>query len=737
MQWFDHQQTDSLVTMCQKNGYTLSGQKDSANYHFRSLLAQTSDGIARNYQFAANDSALMFISWDNFGHAEQGAMEAQLQTLRFKRLDARVDGNFITTTFDNGTFIVEQQYEAVEIPGTNKHASLFRHRLYRKFGPFDHLNGIKERYESDSNGNRFLAWKETVRNGVLDGPRTGYYPSGKIRLEEHYANGRLSGKQHEYTESGMLSHSVTYSYNWHYGPEKWYNKDGEVIRSVNWQRDLKTGQEIEKKNGKTVRLITYKQGVANGKAILPVYGYKQDSLNDFPEMLEETNFVKGQKNGPFIRYISDTKVTILAGTYVNNQLHGPIRMYGTDGNLWLLENYANGLKDGESFRYENSGDTKGIMLYKQHWKHGAQDSVQLVFVTTGEHAGDTAKIQYYQNNKPHGPSRGYYYPVYERNHAVTWFPYTQRANYNEYGLTGNYLLDYPDSLHVEGEYNLNNKQGLWTSVRKLQDHTDSTISNYERGALNGAFERRIGNRYSEKGHYVNGFREGSWETAGDTLEHSELQLKMNYRKGMLDGIRTYTIGGKCVREDSLSRDELVRVRFKNDSIQTTYQLTELNLEHQAAFFTFQLQGHDSLISCRLKVETYETLNYPVFFKHWIDYFSPDVLPQAFVWGPVTIETDSVIYTADRIASPRAISSIKYKQSGIVQEIETRNGAPYYYFSLNDQPFSGKLYSEMEHCEYQVKNGLLNGWILYSDTGGNPVKRSKFKAGICKKTEKQD
>lgn len=737
IQWFDYQQTDSLVTACLKNGYTLSEKKDSLDSHFRSLDAQTAEGLKRNCRFIANDTALQFISWDHFGHAEQGMMDVQLQALRFKRLDARVDGNFITTTFDNGSFIVEQQYEAIEIPGTKSHASLFRYQLYRKFGPFDHLNGIKERYESDPSGKRFLAWKETVRNGVLDGPRIGYYPSGKIRLEENYVNGRLSGKQQEYTESGMLSHSAIYSYNWHYGPEKWYNKDGEVIRSVNWQRDLKTGQEMEKKNGRIVRLINYKQGIPNGKAILPVYSYFQDSVTDFPEMLEEVTFLKGQKNGSFIRYIPDTKVTILSGTYLNNQLHGALRIYGSDGKLVLLENYSNGLKNGASFRYADTEASKEVVLYKQFWKNGVQDSTEFLFVTAGEHTGDTAKIQFYQNNKLYGPSRGFYYPVYDRNNQVKWFPYTQTAQYDEYGLTGNYLLDYPDSIYREGTYLQNKMHGAWISVRKRAGRTDSTRSNYENGLLQGDFERQINDFYSEKGHYVHGLREGTWKVTGDSLQYQDFQTILNYRKGKLDGIRTYTVGGKCVREDSLSNDELIRVRFRNDAIQTSYELTSVNIEQWKANFAFQQQRQDTLISCRLELQTDEVLNHPVFLQHWVDYFSPDVLPREFVRGPVTIETDSLICSADGLVFPLNITSVKYKHSGILQELTNWDGVRIDYFSLDEKPFSGTFYSAIDRCEYTVKNGLLNGWVTYSDASGKPVRRSKFKTGICKKTQKLD
>ncbi len=678
---------------------------------------------------------MIFISWDHFGSTGQQAIDAQLKTLRFKKLDARVDGDFITTTFDNGFFIVEEQYQAIDIPGTNDQISHFRYQLYRELGPFDHLNGLKKKYEFDQYGKRFLAWEETLKNGVLNGPRIGYYPSGKIRLEENYVNGRLSGKQNEYTESGALSHSATYSYHWRYGPEKWFNKEGEVIRSVNWQRNVKTGQEVEKKNGKIVRLITYKRGVPDGKAILPVYGYNQDSLNDFPGMLEETTFLRGQKNGNFVHYDSNTKDTVLSGAYLNNQRHGILRIYAS-GNLWFVDHYTNGVKNGESLTYVPMETSKGKVLKKEFWKNGMQDSTDLLLVTEGANVDDTAKIQNYKNGKIQGLSRSFYYPEYGKGGStVRWRPYTRIANYDEYGLTGSYLLDYPDSLHVEGNYHQNKMDGLWTYVRKKNDRIDRSEINYKNGILNGSFERTISNGYSEKGEYANGLKEGEWKITGDTLKQTELQTEMNYHQGKLHGLRSYFVGGKCIQQDSLSDDLLIHTRFMNNAVQTTYQLDSVDFDQQKASFIFQEQRQDTLISCKLVLETNEVLNYPAFFKYWIDYFSPDVLPVAFIRGPVTIETDSLICSSNGMKLPQDIFLIQYKNSGIVQEVITQKGIAHDYFSITDRPFSGKFYSTMNHCEYRIKNGLLYGWIIYSDVNGKPVKRSKFKAGVLKKTEK--
>lgn len=731
--WFDHQQTDSLVTMCLKTGFTLSGQTDSVNYHLRSFNSQTVEGIERNCYFVTNDSALIFISWDYFGHAEQRAMDAQLQALRFKKQDARMDGDFITTAFDNGSFIVEEQYQAVDIPGTNDQIAHFRYQLYRKHGAFDQRNGVKELYETDVNGKRFLAWKETVQNGLLNGPRIGYYPSGKIRLEENYVNGRLSGKQNEYTESGVLSHSATYSYHWHYGPEKWFNQDGEVIRSVNWQRNVKTGQEIEKKNGKIVRLITYKQGIPNGKAILPIYSHNQDSLNDFPAMLEETTFLKGQKNGRFVHYNSGTKDTVVSGTYLNNQRHGVLLIYAS-GNLWFEYNYINGVMSGESFTYVTMGPSKGKVLMKQFWKNGLQDSTELLLLTEGINVGDTALIQNYKKGKIHGLSSASYYLKYGKDFTMNWIPYTRIAHYDEYGLTGNYLLDYPDSLHLEGEYRYNKKDGSWTEIRKINDRTDHSESNYKNGVLDGSFKRTIPNLYSEMGQYVNGLKEGKWNITGDTLKQTELQTEMNYREGKLNGIRSYSLGGRCIQQDSLSKDQLVRTRFLNNTIQTTYQLDSVSFDELKVSFLFQQQRYDTLISCKLELETNDVLNHPVFFKRWKEYFVPDVLPVELIRGPVMLETDSLLCYSTGMKLPGDIYWIKYKSSGITQEVITRDGIQHDYFSINDQPFSGTFYSGMDRCEYRVKNGLLNGWVTYSDVNGKTVKRSRFKAGVLKKTE---
>lgn len=730
LSWFERTELDSVFASFKPGDYNLIEQKDSLNFHSRSFSRQSELGIPAKITISGNDTAVTLMLWENYGHTEQRNISAQLRALRFKQMDARLDGNYITTTFDNGIYIVEQRYQAVDHPENEGQIPLFQHRLFRKLGPYDQLNGQKQLFAKDKQGNSYLAYSETYQNGVLNGPRVGYFPSGKIRLEENYSNGRLAGKQKEYNENGTLIHTATYSYNWHYGPEQWFNNSGEVVRSVNWQRDIKTGQEIEKKDGKVVRLITYKNGIPHGKALLPIYGIQQDSLNDFPELLEELTYINGQKSGKFFRYIAATKDTFVSGSYLKNQYNGILRIYAQK-KLQYLITYKEGKRHGDDLTFSNS--LSNPVLLKRYFNDDKQDSLEILFVTQGEHLGDTAKIVTYKQGKKIGQELGFFFPTYSNSGDVDWIPYTLLSNYDSTGQNGFFQVNFPDSLHISGQFKNNFRDSIWSTTKYEKEKLTTIKMTYQMGQLNGPFEKKINESYNEIGQYLRDKKEGTWTISGDSTwtkrqSHESYKRIENYKNNQLFGLRQIYQNDILIQQDSMVSNTVISCLKPNPSGFIHYTLDSINNGSGYAYVSVSERKMDTLLYYTLGLIMDNSLQQN-YLRDWVSWLENN--PTEII-GNVRMETKDFICLLDNSFSLKNASLINYTIPPITQERITNQGVLIYYFENNEKAFSGTFYSSFEHCDYVIKNGYLNGWVIYYDNHKSPIKRVKYKKGLLKK-----
>ncbi len=110
----DRQTMDSYLNA---SGYRLTGEQDSLHFHQGTYsLPKTENGTQRFIDFVLSDSILEFISFDSYTHQEQQAALSGLKSGRFQLIGTTINGNFITSTYDNGTILVQQDYEAIPNP---------------------------------------------------------------------------------------------------------------------------------------------------------------------------------------------------------------------------------------------------------------------------------------------------------------------------------------------------------------------------------------------------------------------------------------------------------------------------------------------------------------------------------------------------------------------------------------------------------------------------------------------
>ena len=264
--WFSKTDQTTVDNYLKISSYRLIGEKDSLDLHlFTYSLVKTENGTQPFIHILLGDSALEFISIDTYGAQGQQTVVAGLKSGRFKSIGTHINGNFITTTYDNGNFLIQEDYEAVANPLGKGEIAYFRYRIFRKYGQFDRLNGEKIRLTEEG-----LKIAENYKNGMLEGQRTIYFPDGTIKRTENYRAGRLNGIASDYNKHGKVIHSSTHSYHWKYGMEKWYNHEGKLVKSLQWQRDVPTGIEKQTFNGITIGSVSYINGSRQGLARIPV-----------------------------------------------------------------------------------------------------------------------------------------------------------------------------------------------------------------------------------------------------------------------------------------------------------------------------------------------------------------------------------------------------------------------------------------------------------------------------------
>lgn len=99
--------------------------------------------------------------------------------------------------------------------------------------------------------------REFYKNGVLDGKKTIYYPSGKITEEIHYVDGIKEGKNVYYTEKGILLKELQYANDKLHGASVYYDGNGAKTIEGSYKQGKKNGLWVYYQNGKIALEETY------------------------------------------------------------------------------------------------------------------------------------------------------------------------------------------------------------------------------------------------------------------------------------------------------------------------------------------------------------------------------------------------------------------------------------------------------------------------------------------------
>jgi antitoxin component YwqK of YwqJK toxin-antitoxin module len=107
---------------------------------------------------------------------------------------------------------------------------------------------------------------EYYKNGILDGVKKVYYPSGKLQRLITYRMGNYEGPFRIFNEEGKIIESLMYKNNIKDGEATYFYDDGKPLRNEIWSKGLKNGTfKTFYYNGTIQVSETYKNGIKEGE----------------------------------------------------------------------------------------------------------------------------------------------------------------------------------------------------------------------------------------------------------------------------------------------------------------------------------------------------------------------------------------------------------------------------------------------------------------------------------------
>ena len=224
-------------------------------------------------------------------------------------------------------------------------------------------NGVKSfegTYERDQKNGQFLwrnvldsiSYRETYKDGDIDGNLYIYFLNGKMSKNFKYKNDLLEGVYTRFYPSGTKFYEINYKEDLEDGPEKYYSPSGELFLIVMYNEGDMLYYIKNNKEGKladttyvTAAKMTIEANYKNGTKAM---SYELEN---------------GEGNGHFIVYNNEGKI-VYQSTEKNDIVEGEKIMNYSSGNIYSKEQYENGDLNGECIYYWENGNVMVKSNYK-------------------------------------------------------------------------------------------------------------------------------------------------------------------------------------------------------------------------------------------------------------------------------------------------------------------------------------------------------------------------------------
>jgi uncharacterized protein len=328
---------------------------------------------------------------------------------------------------------------------------------------FYHKNGAKSiegSFEDDQKTGPWIGYYETgekmweakyvIRTtdmgkiGGIEGKKTTYYPSGRVKIEEEYVNAEKTGKSQEFYENGTPKEIAWYTKDKHNGKSNVYWENGKLKEQGIFQDELRNGDwKFYYDNGQVQMTGNYIIGK------LAVKGSDQ---------------LVSQKNGKW-QFFSKEGLLQKDGDYDKNKEIGLWKFYSNKNNIKQLKmelTLTGGMATGKGKIYENGAlSGEGIMTgtVKAAYKKlvNGKEEEEENFIDTPPDNSLTNTVYKWTGN----------WSIPKINGSWTeYFPGGKNkkieANYMMGKISGKFKEYFPNGkIKAEGEYMNDKKNGMW------------------------------------------------------------------------------------------------------------------------------------------------------------------------------------------------------------------------------------------------------------------------------------
>ncbi|GAB4161463.1 MAG: hypothetical protein Tsb0033_18930 [Winogradskyella sp.] len=584
-----------------------------------------------------------------------------------------------------------------EYKGYHKNGNLRLEGVYKN----DQKQGLWKEY--DEQGNIIMAYN--IVNGELEGESKEYNSEGKIKSSKIFKNGYRHGKSIDFfydDETGRLKAKLTtdYSEGKLEGETKLIyideNSNERILTRVFFRNDLKEGlaQEISED---TLIIANYKNDKLHGEfrryrdlKKLIVGGVIETDTTKL-KLTDIGQYQNGLKTGYWKHY--DLAGGVREGNYNNDLKTGPWKFYysrffkdeGEDEEpysqeLYLLENYTNGMRNGLSERFSQ--------ISYQTYKCDKLD----------------------ENNKSVDSCKR---RIYTKIHLL--------ANYKNDELHGLYTLkDSLGNLRFKGNYNYGKEQGEWIESYTIETDKEPIY-------------------IYKKGNYQSGARDGKWI---EYLDDDHILVESHYKYNFLNGLyTTYNLDGIKQEEKLLRSDDLQELRVYDSlgqNIEKVYKiLSETRNAYKVRFIQYLNEGGRLEADYRIAKPTAEVPHYD--FKE-LFHNEMNGSSKSYQDGIVLLANadGSIVFKGNIYKSVMTGTwEHNYPKQNVkiitkyVDHSNKPNSETYYTLDTN-QLFDGEfIYTDEDTGNYEerrIRDGLRNGTTVYYNKAGDKLKKEKYKDG---------
>ena len=306
----------------------------------------------------------------------------------------------------------------------------------------------------------------TDKAGKKQGKWKFFYPDDVVKLEGVYKDGLKNGYFKDYDKNGLLLNIKKYVNDIEEAQavevsklavRSDYYPNGQVKTVATYRGEVPEGIRREyDQSGKIIQGFVFKNGSVVGEGIVSDDGVKDGSWKEYYDsgkLRALGAYDKGKQVGEWIYYYPDGKVEQRGRFSKSGKFEGTWKWFYPDGSLKRDEAYINGLLDGPTVEY----DETGAVIKQGEYIEGLENGKWILEIGEYREEGD------YKAGLRNGIWKFYYLSKAVGNNKQLFFE-------------GNFIDDLPNGKHVyywnngnkkdEGTFVMGRKEGDWTKYNE-------------------------------------------------------------------------------------------------------------------------------------------------------------------------------------------------------------------------------------------------------------------------------